>query len=148
MTSDKNSSFPVFPMPMRGVLLLCGMYTFAIGAFFRYFGKDLIKWLSMNAAFSTEISSNTLGSIGMVLGFLIFLSAFYPISWNYLILVGILGKITLATWFVIGFMPELDWNKRTIFHLVFNELIWLIPLGFIFFRSIKVKKYLDSIKDN
>ncbi|PRY89701.1 hypothetical protein [Mongoliibacter ruber] len=147
MTEEKNSAFPIFPMPMRGLLLLTGMYTFAIGAFFRYFGQDLLKWLSLDPAFTAISSSTALGTVGMLLGFLIFLSAFYPLSWRYLILAGIVGKIVLALWFVLIFMPELDWNKRTIFHLVFNELIWLIPLSIIFLRSTQVKKYIDSRKE-
>lgn len=134
-------------MPMRGLLLLTGMYTFAIGAFFRYFGQDLLKWLSMEPSFTTTTSSSALGSVGMLLGFLIFLSAFYPLSWRYLILVGIIGKSILAIWFVLIFMPELDWNKRTVFHLVFNDLIWLIPLITIFVRSSQVKQYIDSQKE-
>jgi hypothetical protein len=44
----------------------------------------------------------------------------------------------------LGFVPELGWNKRSIFHLIFNELLWLIPLVLIFLRSLQVKKYLQQ----
>jgi hypothetical protein len=64
-----------------------------------------------------------------------------------LILAGITGKLITATWFVLGFIPDLDWNKRTIFHLVFNELIWLIPLILIFLRALQVKSYLKGIEE-
>ncbi|MFD2201678.1 hypothetical protein [Shivajiella indica] len=144
---DKNSIMPSFPMPMRGFLLLTGMYTFAWSAFFRYFGDDLLKWLSMNPMETMDLSGRVFGSIGMLLGFLIFLSAFYPISWQYLILLGIIGKIILATWFVLVFVLELGWNKRTIFHLAFNELLWIILLSIIFARSLKVKKYLKELPE-
>lgn len=144
MTEEKKPAFPIFPMPMRGLLLLTGMYTFAIGVFFRYLGQDLLKWLSMDPAFTNISGSSVLGSVGMLIGFLIFLSAFYPISWRYLILVGIIGKVLTAIWFVLIFMPDLDWNKRTVFHLVFNDLLWLIPLITIFIRAVQVKKYIDE----
>lgn len=144
---DKNSIMPSFPMPMRGLLLLTGMYTFAWSAFYRYFGDDLLKWLSMNSTEAMDLNGRIFGSIGMLIGFLIFLSAFYPISWNYLIMVGIAGKLLLAGWFLFSFIPELGWNKRSIFHLVFNELLWLIPLSIILFRSIRVKKYLKELPE-
>jgi hypothetical protein len=145
---DKNSLIPTFPMPMRGLLLLTGMYTFAWSAFFRYFGADLLRWLAINPIVPTEMSATALGSFGMLVGFLVFLSAFYPISWHYLIVVGIVGKIVLATWFALGFIPELGWNKRSIFHLVFTELFWLIPLITIYLRTIKVKVYFKSLSED
>ena len=135
-------------MPMRGLLLLTGMYTFAWSAFFRYFGADLLRWLAINPIVPTEMSATALGSFGMLVGFLVFLSAFYPISWHYLIVVGIVGKIVLATWFALGFIPELGWNKRSIFHLVFTELFWLIPLITIYLRTIKVKVYFKSLSED
>jgi hypothetical protein len=63
-----------------------------------------------------------------------------------LILIGISGKIILALWFTLGFIPELGWNKRSIFHLVGNELLWLIPLTLIFLRSLQVKNYLKELE--
>ena len=142
---DKNSLTPTFPMPMRGILLLTGMYSFAWGAFFRFFGEDLLRWLSMQAAAPVDMSGKIFGAVGMLVGFGVFLSAFYPISWRYLILFGIIGKIILSCWFVLGFVPTLDWNKRSIFHLVFNELLWLLPLTLIFLRSVKVQKYVAQL---
>lgn len=144
---DNNKLTPIFPMPMRGLLLLTGMYSFAWSAFFRYFGEDLSRWLAMNPTEIPEISGRVFGTVGMLIGFLIFLSAFYPISWHFLMMIGIAGKFVLAVWFVLAFIPELGWNKRSIFHLVFNELLWLIPLSIILFRAIKVKKYLKELPE-
>jgi hypothetical protein len=81
-------------------------------------------------------------------GLVIFVSAFYPVSWVWLILAGISGKIILAIWFTLGFAPELGWNKRSIFHLVFNEMVWLIPLIFIFLRGLQVKNYLNQTEES
>ena len=71
------------------------------------------------------------------------------IGWRegYLILAGIVGKLVMAAWFILGFIPALDWNKRTIFHMVFTELMWLIPLTVILLRSIKVSKYIASLPE-
>lgn len=143
---DKNSITPSFPMPMRGLLLLTGMYNIAWAAFFKYFGEDFLKWLSMDSNWTGAIQSNWFGSIGMISAFLVFLSAFYPISWRYLTLAGIVGSLVLFFWFLIGFIPGLGWNKRTIFQLVFNQLLWLIPLSVISIRALEVKKYLETLE--
>lgn len=140
--SQENT--PTYPMPMRGMLLLVGMYTFAWAAFFRYFGPDLLRWFSMQKEFAASASPTTMGSIGMLVGFLIFLSAFYPISWRYLTLAGIVGKLIILAWFLVQFLPGLGWNKRTIFHVAFTEIFWLVPLTVVFIRALKVKKYLEN----
>lgn len=143
---DKTASTPSFPMPLRGLLLLTGMYTFAWAAFFRYFGEDLLKWLSMDSTWGSAMQSSLFGSIGMLTSFLIFLSAFYPLSWRYLSWIGIVGTLVLTIWFVVGFVPELGWNKRTIFHLLFNQLLWLILLSYISKRALDVKRFLENEK--
>lgn len=143
---DKNSITPSFPMPLRGLLLLTGMYTFAWSAFFRYFGEDFLKWLSMNPDYLAESNTNVFGIFGMILGFLIFMSAFYPISWQYLILIGIVGHLALLLWVFIAFIPDLGWNKRTVFQIGFNQIIWLVLLTIVYLRSGKVKKYLQTLE--
>lgn len=143
---DKNSITPSFPMPLRGLLLLTGMYTFAWSAFFRYFGEDFLKWLSMNPDHLAESNTNVIGILGMILGFLIFMSAFYPISWQYLILIGIVGHLALLVWVLLAFIPDLGWNKRTVFQIGFNQIIWIAILTVIFIRSVKVKKYLQRLE--
>jgi hypothetical protein len=140
--SQENT--PTYPMPMRGMLLLIGMYTFAWAAFFRYFGPDLLRWLSLQKDFAASASPTAMGSVGMLVGFLIFLSAFYPISWRYLTFAGIIGKMLILAWFLGQFLPELGWNKRTIFHVAFTEIFWMIPLIVVFIRALKVKKYLEN----
>lgn len=95
-----------------------------------------------------SLPSNYFGTFGIVVGLVIFVSAFYPVSWVWLILAGITGKIISAIWFSLGFAPDLSWNKRSLFHLIFNELVWLIPLILIFLRSLQVKNYLNEIEKN
>lgn len=99
----------------------------------------------MDSSWTGAMQSNWFGSVGMLSAFLVFLSAFYPISWRYLTWAGIFGTLVLTVWFLIGFVPELGWNKRTIFQLVFNQLLWLIPLSVISIRAIAVKKYVETL---
>ncbi len=139
-----EADFPKFPMHFRGLLLLAGMYTIAWSAFYKWFGPVLLKWLAMGDPTLEGLSSNLFGSFGILVGLVIFVSAFYPVSWVWLILAGIVGKVISATWFVLGYVPDLGWNKRSIFHLVFNELLWLIPLTLTFLRALQVKNYLNE----
>lgn len=144
---DQNVGFPKFPMHYRGLLLLTGIYTASWSALYRMIGPELLQWLSLGVSKEFDLPYSYFGGFGILLGLVIFVSAFYPVSWVWLILAGITGKLITATWFVLGFIPELDWNKRTIFHLVFNELIWLIPLILIFLRSLQVKSYLKEFEE-
>lgn len=141
---DQKPVFPTFPMHFRGLLLLAGMYTIAWSAFYKWFGPQLLRWMAMGNSELASLPSNYFGTFGIVVGLVIFVSAFYPVSWVWLILAGITGKIISAIWFTLGFAPDLSWNKRSIFHLIFNELVWLIPLILIFLRSLQVKNYLNE----
>lgn len=145
---DPTPSFPVFPMNFRGILLLTGMYTIAWSAIYRVMGNSILTWLANGNEFNPELSSAYYGGFGIVVGLLIFFSAFYPISWVYLIIAGLAGKIILASWFALDFLPEIGWNKRTAFQLLFNEILWLIPLIAIFLRALQVKKYLLENQDS
>ncbi len=141
---DQRPSFPVFPMYFRGILLLTGMYTAAWSAIYRLMGNSILTWLANGNEVNADLSLVYYGGFGIVVGFLIFFSAFYPISWVYLIIAGITGKIILAIWFTLGFLPDLGWNKRTAFQLIFNEIVWLIPLIMVFLRGLQVKNYLSE----
>ncbi|WPR75038.1 hypothetical protein [Algoriphagus sp. NG3] len=139
---DQKSPFPVFPMHFRGILLLAGMYTIGWAAIFQLIGPSLVEWLADGNAFEASLPTSYYGGLGIVVGLLLLFSAFYPVSWVYLIIAGITGKIILAIWFGLEFIPELGWNKRTAFQLIFNEILWLIPLIAVFLRGCQVKSYL------
>ncbi|WP_296703126.1 hypothetical protein [Algoriphagus sp.] len=140
---DEQTPFPVFPMHFRGILLLAGMYTIAWSAFFKWFGPELVAWLALGSKDVSTLPSEYYGIFGIVVGLIIFVSAFYPVSWVYMIIAGITGKIILAIWFTLGFLPEIGWNKRSGFHLLINEIVWLIPLVTIFLRALQVKNFLE-----
>ncbi len=144
---DQKPEFPIFPMHFRGLLLLAGMYTIAWSAFYKWFGPTLLNWLTIGNGSIEGLPASYYGNFGIVVGLVIFVSAFYPVSWVYLIIAGITGKIILAIWFTLGFLPDLGWNKRTGFHLIFNEILWLIPLVIIFLRALQVKRYLEGLPE-
>ncbi len=139
---QQHENHPVLGMPLRGILLLCGIYTFIWGAFFRWFGEALINCLAMGE--TVQAATTIYGTLGMVVGACIFLAAFYPLSWIYLILAGIVGKLGSSIWFLVAYQDLVGWNKRSVFHLVFNEWIWLIPLGIILYKAKQVKEFLRT----
>lgn len=141
---NPTPSFPVFPMHFRGILMLAGMYTIAWSTIFRVMGGSILEWLADGTIVESSLPASYYGVLGIVVGILIFFSALYPVSWVYLIIAGITGKIILAIWFLLGFVPDLSWNKRTAFQLIFNETLWLIPLIVIFLRALQVKNYLTE----
>lgn len=145
---DQKAQFPIFPMHFRGILLLSGMYTIAWSAFFKWYGSTLISWIAMGNPISKELNPSWFGSIGLVVGLIIFVSSFYPITWIKLILAGLIGKLIMTLWFALFFLPELGWNKRSGFLLIFNEFLWFIPLLWIYIRAISVKKYFEDIGDD
>jgi len=143
-----SPSTPQYTMALRGITLLTGMYTVAWGAFFRWFGEALTSWLAMTPGSVVPIQTFWFGNLGLITGVLIFLSGFYPINWKWLTFAGIVGKIALALWFYIEFVDVIGWNKRTGFHLLFNEVFWLIPLSIGFYTAVQVEKYLKTSEGN
>lgn len=141
---DQTPNFPIFPMHFRGILMLSGIYTIAWSAFFKWFGLPLLFWLAEGNEVITTIPPAYYGTFGLIIGLIIFFSSFYPVSWINLILAGIAGKLILAICFSFGLLPDLGWNKRTGFHIIFNELLWIIPLTMIYLRAKKVKEYLGN----
>lgn len=141
---NKNLNIPTFGMPLRGLLLVTGIYTFIWGAFFKWFGPPLLTWLAMGQV-ETGVPTNVFGTFGMVVGVSVFLSAFYPFSWFYLMLAGTIGKAISLVWFLLIYVGDLGWNKRSIFHLTFNEILWIVVLTIIIFKANKTKYYLKTL---
>ncbi len=42
-----NENIPVFTMPMRGILLLAGIYNLAWGLFIKFFPEAFFQWMMM-----------------------------------------------------------------------------------------------------
>lgn len=141
---DNTLNIPTFGMPLRGLLLVTGIYTLIWGAFFKWFGGPLLKWLSMEQ-FESALPTNEFGTFGMIVGVSIFMTAFYPLSWFNMMIAGAVGKIVSAAWFLLFYAGDLGWNKRSIFHLTFNELLWVVLLSIILFRAYKTKNYVKTL---
>ena len=146
-TTKEEISFPIFTMANRGILLLCGIYTIAWGGLFKWFGPALFSWLAMERKFTIMMSTEWYGTIGIIAGVLLFLSAFYPVSWIYLIAVGLTGKLISILSFIMVYLPNLEWNKRSGFHLFFNEILFFLLVTAMLWKAWKVKKYLATLPD-
>ena len=145
--SASTNNFPVFTMSNRGILLLSGIYTTVWAAFFRWFGPEIFSWLSMQDDFSMILGTEFYSTVGIIAGIILLLSAFYPISWIYLTSLGLLGKLVTLFTFLFLYMPNLDWNKRIVFHLFFNELVCVLLVAGMLWKAWQVKKYLQTIPE-
>lgn len=143
----EENSFPIFTMANRGILLLCGIYTIAWAGLFKWFGPALFSWLAMQSDLDTMMTTGWYGTIGIISGVLLFLSAFYPVSWIYLIAIGLTGKLISIISFLLVYMPNLEWNKRIGFHLIFNETLFFILIAAMLWKAWEVKKYLATLPD-
>lgn len=142
-----ENNFPIFTMANRGTLLLCGIYTAAWAGLFKWFGPELFSWLAMHSDLSIIMPTGWYGTVGIIAGLLIFLSAFYPVSWIYLMVFGLAGKLITVISFVLLYMPNLEWNKRIGFHLIFNEVLFLVLVAVMLWKAWQVKKYLKSLPE-
>ncbi|WP_226389822.1 hypothetical protein [Penaeicola halotolerans] len=135
-----NENIPVFTMPMRGILLLAGIYNLAWGLFIKFFPEAFFQWMMM-AKVNTPKIIEWQGMGVIFFGILYVFSAFYPIRSYLVIGLGAASKVLGAAWFFF-FVIDMELNKRLIFHLIANDLIWFIPLLVIFLRAKKVRNHL------
>jgi len=142
--SSPSQQLPLRQLPlqvepwMRGILLLAGAYNIGWGAFIYYFPASFYQWI-------TETSAATPGIIkwqgaGVLLfGAAYILVALYPRRFWWIVLLGILSKVFGAISFYFLFMqPTL--TDSYLFHVIMNDLLWLVPLTIIFVRMIQVRK--------
>jgi hypothetical protein len=143
----EEDSFPMFTMANRGLLLLCGIYTIAWAGLFKWFGSALFSWLAMQSDLDIMMTTGWYGTIGIIAGVLLFLSAFYPVSWIYLIAIGLTGKLITIIYFLLVYLPNFEWNKRIGFHLIFNEALFFLLITGMLWKAWRVKKYLATLPD-
>jgi len=121
---------------MRGVLLLAGIYNLAWGFFIKNFPNSFYQWV-------TETENPAIPAIEWQgLGVLFFgvfytLTALYPKKLWYLIIAGILSKLLGGIWFYFVVMEQTVTNKF-LFHLIMNDLVWVVPFTIIAVRAWKV----------
>ncbi|MEK6480879.1 hypothetical protein WJR50_25280 [Catalinimonas sp. 4WD22] len=127
---------------MRGVLLLAGTYNLGWGFFIYNFPNSFYRWISQSGLDAPAIISWQ-GVGVMLFGAMYVAIAIYPTRLWYLLAVGIASKIGGALWFYF-FVLEKEATKQYLFHLIMNDLIWVIPFVFILSRTYQVKSAESS----
>lgn len=115
---------------MRGVLLLAGIYNLAWGLFIYNFPSAFIRWLSDGAITEagTLVDYQGLGVLLLAGAFL--WAAIYFRKLGYLVWVAIVLKLVGGPWTFYMLLDGL-YTKRFLFHLIMNDLLWVIPLTII-----------------
>lgn len=122
---------------MRGVLLLAGTYNLGWGLFIYVFPESFYQWISQTEHNAPEII--IWQGIGVILFGILYISvALYPVTLWYLLIAGIASKILGAAWFY-WIILEGNATRQYLFHLIMNDLIWVVPFLFILIRSYHVK---------
>jgi hypothetical protein len=115
---------------MRGVLLLAGIYNLAWGLFIYNFPDAFIKWLSQRGILEAPPLVVYQGMGVLLLAGVFVLTAIYFQKLGYLVWVAIVLKLAGGPWTYYMLLDGF-YTKRFLFHLIMNDLIWVIPLTFI-----------------
>ncbi|MGB3585709.1 MAG: hypothetical protein WBA23_04165, partial [Tunicatimonas sp.] len=120
------------------LLLLAGAYNVGWGAFIYYFPASFYQWIT-----ETSVAAPGLikwqGAGVLLFGMAYILVALYPNRFWWVVPLGIVSKLFGAIGFYLMFIqPTL--TDSYLFHLIMNDLLWLIPLTIIFVRMIQVRK--------
>ena len=125
---------------MRGFLLVAGVYNLAWGVFIYNFPDAYYSWLiEANRTAKQLVVYQGAGVI--FFGVVYVLACLYPVRFWYLILLGFLSKLFGAA-SVYFFITEKSLTNHFIFHLLVNDLVWVIPLAYITFRAYRLHKKL------
>lgn len=127
---------------MRGVLLLASAYNLGWGFFIYNFPNAFYQWVTQTEAAAPGIVEwQGLGVL--VFGIIYLAVAIYPATLWYLLLLGILSKAGGAIWFYFDIMQQTV-NKKYLFHLIMNDLVWLLPFLLIVLRAYQVHQRKTS----
>lgn len=123
---------------MRGLLLLTGAYNVGWGAFIYYFPASFYQWVTERyTELPALIEWQGLGVL--LFGIAYILAAIYPRRFWWVVPLGILSKSFGAIGFYFLIMDQ-TLTPTYLFHLIMNDLFWLIPLTIIFVRIMKIRK--------
>lgn len=132
------------PAWMRGFLLVAGVYNLAWGVFIYNFPDAFYSWLVEEKTEAGQIILYQ-GAGTFLFGIVYIIACLYPLRFWYLILLGLLSKLigAVGVYFLI-----IDKSKTNhlIFHLLVNDLAWVIPLATITFRAFRLRKNLTYEK--
>lgn len=123
---------------MRGLLLLAGTYNLGWGFFIYNFPDSFYQWVSQSGQAVPDII--TWQGLGvMVFGAIYVAVAIYPTTLWYLLALGVASKLLGAAWFY-WFVLDGMATRQYLFHLIMNDLVWVIPFTVILIRLFQVKQ--------
>lgn len=123
---------------MRGLLLIAGAYNLGWGAFIYYFPASFYQWVTEGYQdLPALIKWQGLGVLLFGLGYI--LTAVSPRRYWWVVPLGIVSKCVGAIGFYFVFMEQTI-TRPYLFHLIMNDLLWLIPLTIIFVRMVHIRK--------
>lgn len=123
---------------MRGLLLITGAYNIGWGIFIYAFPNSFYQWITQTEQLAPAlISWQGLGVLAFGIAYLA--TAVYPTRLWFIIGLGFFSKLFGAIGFYFVVMQQII-TKKYIFHLLMNDLVWLIPLGIILVRVLQVRR--------
>lgn len=123
---------------MRGLLLVAGTYNIGWGVFIYAFPNAFYRWITQTEQLAPVLI--TWQGVGVLaFGVAYLLAAVYPMRLWFLIGLGFFSKLVGAVGFYYVVMEQ-NITKKYIFHLIMNDMVWLIPLGIIFVRVWQIKR--------
>ncbi|WP_340153120.1 hypothetical protein [uncultured Marivirga sp.] len=123
---------------MRGVLLIASVYNVAWSVFLFWSPNSYIKWMTDGA--QTENQWVSYQAIGiLVVAVMLFMGFLKPLKFKWFILLSFLAKLMggIAVYLLI---MESAFTKKFMFHLLMNDLVWLLPLLAIVLAAFKSEK--------
>lgn len=123
---------------MRGVLLIASVYNIAWSVFLFWSPNSYIKWMTEGAQSQNEwVFFQAIGIL--VIAVMLFMGFLKPLKFRWLILFSFLAKL-LGGFAVYYLIMEFQFTKKFVFHLLMNDLVWLLPLLSIVLAAFKSDK--------
>jgi len=123
---------------MRGLLLLAGAYNLGWGFFIYNFPDSFYHWVSQSEGAVPGIIEWQ--GLGVLLFSAMYVAvAVYPTTLWYLLAAGIASKLLGAFWFY-WFILDGMLTRPYLFHLIMNDLVWVIPFTVVLIRAFRVKQ--------
>lgn len=132
------------PPWMRGFLFAAGVYNLAWGIFITIYPDAYFSWLTETDSQAIWLISYQ-GAGVLIFGIFYLLSSLYPVRFWFLICIGLFSKIFGAVG-VYFFIVDKSLTNHFIFHLLVNDLAWVVPLAIITSGAFRLKKILTYEK--
>lgn len=123
---------------MRGVLLIASVYNMAWAVFLFWSPGSYLKWMTEGAQSQNEwVFYQAVGIL--VVAIMLFMGFLKPLKFRWLILFSFLAKL-LGGIVIYQLIMDAQFTKKFMFHLLMNDLVWLIPLISIVLAAFKSEK--------